>query len=132
VLHDAHAAEQRQAANQNDTANGAGKAQGGADRPAEQTPTAADTEAQAAARQVARAQWIAARTEKIRDGRKQALQLQGYHREDRLADPQPTRPEDTPRRSIDDLLKGVQQERAAQDERKPGGLDPHRFRGRTR
>jgi len=105
ALHDAHAAgeaEQRgRAANQNDTAAGdqtadaARKPQDGAARAAEQIPAPENEEAQAAARQAARAQWIAARTEKIMDGRKQGLRLQRYHRDDRLAEPQPIRPEES-------------------------------------
>jgi Ti-type conjugative transfer relaxase TraA len=96
ALHDAHATgeaeQQSTTANQNDAAR---KAQEGAARAAEQIPTPENAEAQAAARQAARAQWIAARTEKIMDGRKQGLRLQRYHRDDRLADPQPTRPEES-------------------------------------
>ena len=93
ALHDAHteAGQQSTAANQNDAAR---KAQEGAARAAEQIPAPENAEGQAAARQAARAQWIAARTEKIMDGRKQGLRLQRHHREDRLADPQPIRPEE--------------------------------------
>jgi Ti-type conjugative transfer relaxase TraA len=85
--------------------------------------------AREAAARDARAQWVAARVEKVLDARKQALRLQRHHRDDQQAEPKPLPPErHTPPGPASDLTQPARPMSAAEQLR--AELDANARQGR--